>query len=310
MSWKDNCEFVIISPVHSHMWRFAVPVWGLVAVSVLAITFAIVGGHSLYNSWQKNAGYAKAEVLQNDYNEQQTELQQLNNQLLSLEHKMDRLGELDQKIRLMTNLQEPREDGFFGTGGSTANIHALQVIDAEKLSLTEILERNIEHLSVLATLQEDSFHNLKSHLADNKDILDRTPSIWPVKGFISSPYGPRKDPFTGEINMHQGVDIVAPAGAPIRASADGIVTVQSADPGMGLMLVIDHGYGVITRYGHNQSNLVNEGQRVSRGDVIALVGSTGRSTGPHTHYEVLISNIPIDPSQMMISKTALLNHNY
>ena len=301
MFWKKHFEFVIITPRHSRMLRFAMPVWILTICGILLGVVSIVGAYGLKTGFQEHQKISHMEELQRTYNKQQLKLRKINNQLLSVEQQMNHLRELDHKLRLMTNLHLPREDNLYGLGGSETPLATpLKEINLEELSVAEILERDIERLNNLATLQKDSFHNLKSHLSDNKDLLDRTPYLWPVKGFISSTYGNRRDPFTGEIRMHHGLDVVSPEGTPIRATADGIVTVNSKDPGMGNMLVLDHGYGIITRYGHTQVNLVNEGQRVRRGDVIALVGSTGRSTGPHLHYEILMNDVPINPFKVLI----------
>jgi murein DD-endopeptidase MepM/ murein hydrolase activator NlpD len=149
--------------------------------------------------------------------------------------------------------------------------------------------------------QEESFNSLKAYLADKQDLIQRTPYRWPVRGFLSSTFGPRTDPFTGNSRLHEGIDIVAPKGTPVKAPADGIITYAGLDPSLGTMLVLDHGYGVITRYGHLNANLVREGQRVKRGDSIATVGSSGRSTGPHLHYEIRINDVSINPLKLIIN---------
>jgi murein DD-endopeptidase MepM/ murein hydrolase activator NlpD len=117
-------------------------------------------------------------------------------------------------------------------------------------------------------------------------LLASTPSMMPVEGFFSDGYGWRNDPFTGEREFHKGVDIVASTGTEVRATADGIVTSAGRMAGYGKMIHLSHGYGLGTRYGHLNEILVLPGQRVHRGDVIGKVGSTGRSSGPHLHYEV------------------------
>ena len=110
----------------------------------------------------------------------------------------------------------------------------------------------------------------------------------------------RTDPFTGLRRLHEGVDIVTRRGTAVTAPAEGIVTYAGHDPTLGEMAVLDHGYGVITRYGHNEAVLVREGQRVSRGDPIALVGSSGKSTGPHLHYEIRINDLAVNPSKYIL----------
>lgn len=124
------------------------------------------------------------------------------------------------------------------------------------------------------------------------------PSGWPVAdGYVSSVYGWRADPFNGRRALHTGVDFAAPAGAGVLAVAGGIVTEASGKPGYGRMVEINHGNGYVTRYGHNQHLLVKAGQKVDKGQKIATVGSSGRATGPHVHFEVLLNGYLVNPSQ-------------
>jgi murein DD-endopeptidase MepM/ murein hydrolase activator NlpD len=122
-----------------------------------------------------------------------------------------------------------------------------------------------------------------------------TPTITPAEGYLSSNFGYRISPFTGYRVIHSGVDIAAKYGSPVRAAADGIVVFTGYKPFYGNMVVIDHSNGYLTRYGHCSRSLVKEGDFVKKGDAIAKVGSTGRSTGPHVHYEVLINGVPVNP---------------
>lgn len=126
------------------------------------------------------------------------------------------------------------------------------------------------------------------------------PSIWPVEGEVSSPFGERIDPIDGEESFHPGIDICAPAGTPVRAAAAGIVVESGREEaGYGIEVLIDHGYGIETRYGHLRRTFVLEGQWVRQGQVIGTVGSTGRSTGPHLHYEVLVHQTPVNPAKFL-----------
>jgi murein DD-endopeptidase MepM/ murein hydrolase activator NlpD len=123
-----------------------------------------------------------------------------------------------------------------------------------------------------------------------------TPSIWPVQGLITGGFGQRMDPFTGEGAFHTGIDIAAPAGTPVRAAADGILFNAGPNAGYGIEALIDHGYGVTTKYAHLSALYVVVGQEVRRGQVIGAVGVTGRTTGPHLHYEVLVRGTPVNPA--------------
>jgi murein DD-endopeptidase MepM/ murein hydrolase activator NlpD len=125
------------------------------------------------------------------------------------------------------------------------------------------------------------------------------PSLWPVEGTITGPFGERTDPFNGEGAFHCGVDISAAFGQPVIAPAEGMVVFADEMNGYGRMVVIDHGHGISTRYGHLASFAVVSGQQVRRGDVIGYVGLSGRSTGPHLHYEVRINDTPVNPYKFL-----------
>ncbi len=128
-----------------------------------------------------------------------------------------------------------------------------------------------------------------------------TPSIWPVQGIITAGFGQRMDPFTGEGAFHTGVDIAAPVGTPVRAAADGILFHAGPDAAYGNEALIDHGYGLTTKYGHLSTLSVVVGQEVRRGQIIGTVGMTGRTTGPHLHYEVLVHGTPVNPARYLRS---------
>ena len=151
-----------------------------------------------------------------------------------------------------------------------------------------------------AHVQERSLVSLYEDLLEKRFLLDSTPSIRPVSTWISSAFGYRRDPFLGEIAMHYGVDFSGPVGHPIRVTADGLVRYTGYDNGYGKFVIVDHGYGLSTYYAHNSKLNVKVGQKVSRRDVIAFLGNTGRSTGPHLHYEVRLNGVPINPQNYML----------
>ena len=142
---------------------------------------------------------------------------------------------------------------------------------------------------------------LVEYLEDQKSLLASTPSIWPVRGWLTSTFGYRTSPFTGRREMHKGLDIATRSGTPIIAPADGLVVFSGREGGFGNMIVIDHGYGITTRYGHCSALDAKLGQKIKRGDVIARVGNTGRSTGPHVHYEVAVNGVPVNPSRYILN---------
>ena len=150
-------------------------------------------------------------------------------------------------------------------------------------------------LSVRTEGLEQSLAQLTDTWEERERLLASTPSVMPVRGWFSDGYGWRKDPISGNRVFHRGLDIVAPVGAVVRAPGDGVVTRASRTAGYGKMVDLSHGYGYRTRYGHMREILVKPGQRVRRGDPIGRVGSTGRSTGPHLHYEVFREGRRVNP---------------
>jgi len=150
--------------------------------------------------------------------------------------------------------------------------------------------------------EQQSLAEIQSALNDQESRLQNVPSIWPVQGWVASGYGRRPDPFTGARVMHPGLDIVAPTGTPVEATGAGRVVYAGWKAGWGRCVEIDHGGGIRTFYGHCRSLSVSDGQKVSRGDVIATVGSSGRSTGTHLHYGVLLGGNWVDPNNYVLTQ--------
>ncbi|MGE3610199.1 MAG: M23 family metallopeptidase [Bacteriovoracaceae bacterium] len=142
---------------------------------------------------------------------------------------------------------------------------------------------------------ESRIHALDQFLLDKDSFLNSTPTILPADGWITSYFGQRISPYLGKLKMHEGLDVGAAYGTPVKAPADGIVTFSGEKAGFGKFVQVDHGYGIETIYAHNQSLHVHPGQKVKRGALLAAVGNTGHSTGPHLHYEVRVNGIAVDP---------------
>ncbi len=151
-------------------------------------------------------------------------------------------------------------------------------------------------------LKEQSVIDLWESLSERQSLLNSTPNIKPARGWLTSGFGYRISPFTGKPSLHAGLDIAAAPGSPVYAPADGMVTFSSYDESYGKLVSIDHGYGVSTRFAHLSQSYVQAGQRVSKWDVIGAVGNTGRSTGPHLHYEVRINGTPVNPRNYILDE--------
>ena len=160
---------------------------------------------------------------------------------------------------------------------------------------------SIDIQALMKELQKtvETVDEIKDYLRIQKDIYLATPKGFPVEGRITSRYGRREDPFTGAKSFHSGVDISASSGTPIRATADGIVIHSGWTQYSGYLVVLEHGSGFKTIYAHNKKNMVKVGQTVKRGEVIAYVGSTGKATGPHVHYEVWEKGKNVNPKKYL-----------
>jgi murein DD-endopeptidase MepM/ murein hydrolase activator NlpD len=238
-------------------------------------------------------------------------LEDLQERINELEERIELVDELARELRSVLGLPEP-EGGVGGPAG------AATLIDGEDIDPWMVLRGNIVSIEQragalifdldevnteiqlrLVRLQQTGLPR-GSNVYDDLTFYDAMPLGWPVRGPITSRFGMRGSPFEpGVTEMHTGIDIAAPYGASVRATGSGTARIAGHYGGYGLLVVIDHGRGVSTWYGHNSRLRVSPGQSVRAGDVIADVGSTGRSTGPHVHYEVRIGNSSRDPLPLM-----------
>jgi murein DD-endopeptidase MepM/ murein hydrolase activator NlpD len=235
------------------------------------------------------------------FNERMKELER---EMLSNGDKLDRMAKLENQMRQALRLKNPRHlAAYAGIGGPTDE-------DSEQLSklLEEKDEKTLSKLSAGVDSQtretirrEASFREIGIQMDRQRSIQSAKPSLWPVKGWITSGYGKRMSPLTGEPGRHMGVDIANETNTPIRATADGLVTYAGWQAGYGRLVVVEHGYGYSTRYGHCARVRVKVGEEVKRGQVLAYIGSTGHSTGSHCHYEVRLHGLPVDPGKYLPS---------
>jgi len=215
---------------------------------------------------------------------------------------LSRMAQLDAQFRKLLKLGDRKKVfELNGMGGPTQE---------DSAEFSNFLKQKDEHLfakvsgdlrnaNKLAAQQEASFKEISVFLDKQRSILGATPSLWPVKGWITSGYGKRASPLTGEPGRHMGVDIANEVNTPIRSTADGLVTYAGWQSGYGRVIVVEHGYGYSTRYGHCARVEVKVGDEVKRGEILGYVGSTGRSTGSHVHYEVRVHGMPVDPEKYL-----------
>ena len=198
--------------------------------------------------------------------------------------------------KLPSAVKKRAEGGASAAGASAMLTPQINAASMSSLDPTFTMLRN-----VLGSL-EGHLNIVRRNVEKRESLMNATPSIWPVHGWLSAGYGMRSDPFTGERDFHPGLDISADRGTPIYATAAGRVEVAAPSGDYGNLVVIDHGFGLVTRYGHLSKFGVWHGRGVKRGDIVGYVGATGRATGPHLHYEVLANGKLINPLQLLTSR--------
>ena len=262
----------------------------------------------------------------------QKQFQVVEGKVGALQSGLDRVGLMTNKLKLITDTQmkDRSERLSFPTQINTAE-SASQQKNTERMTNEEFIqdeayvmgenpvntlkgelaaEKSLANYSTLvirideavkdSALKEQSVIELWEMLSDRQSLLASTPNIKPARGPIGSRFGYRIDPINGKQKMHAGVDMTVPPGTPVRAPADGVVSFAGWDEMYGKLVSIDHGYGVLTRFAHNSQLYVQVGQKVSKYDVISASGSTGRSTGPHLHYEVRVNGVPVNPMNYIL----------
>jgi murein DD-endopeptidase MepM/ murein hydrolase activator NlpD len=268
--------------------------------SVILSLLAIVG-FSLYLIYEYNDVKDKVWELQSmreELMQQKAQVQNFALNMLDYKRQMFLLRDLDTKLRRAVSLG-PRDKAHqvLGIGGpDELGLQNLTSMGEKKQE--EVLKEMHQELTQLkgaASRQETSLQMLIEYFEDKRSLYASTPSVWPVRGWVTSPFGNRTSPFSGILTFHEGLDIAAQTGTPIVAPADGVVIKAGFGTGYGNMVEISHGYGIKTIYGHNSRLNVKPGQRVKRGDVIAYLGDSGSSTGPHLHYEVRVNGLPVNP---------------
>jgi murein DD-endopeptidase MepM/ murein hydrolase activator NlpD len=213
----------------------------------------------------------------------------INETLARVKHLYATLQNISQLREPDRKLSAEAELGTFEEGAPTINPDALA--------------ENLGQLAGEADAQEESLRALTGYFQDQQALLASAPSIWPARGWVTSDFGFRLDPFTSGRKLHAGLDIANAVGTPIVAPADGVVVYAANEKEYGNVCVIDHGSGLKTRYGHMAQLHVRAGERVTRGTLIGAMGNTGRSTGPHLHYEVRVNGAPENPRKFILETT-------
>jgi murein DD-endopeptidase MepM/ murein hydrolase activator NlpD len=276
--------FFIASSASGGMRRVRVPFYVLHALAILAAVGGItvlagMGSYSrmLWKAANYNSLRREQDTLKQQYKALQTEVKDTNQRL-------DSLQSLASEVAVAYGITRFRQTPFaFSDDGEQPDVVYQQSLDE-----FSYLERNASAVAM-------SSGGMRLLPAAQLSSLGIVPTLWPVVGEITGHFGERLDPFSGEGAFHAGMDIASHYGDAIHATADGIVAVMDQRAGYGRLVVIDHGFGVTTWYGHLSGFATHVGTHVKRGDIVGYEGASGRSTGPHLHYEVRIYNTPVNP---------------
>lgn len=242
-------------------------------------------------------------------NYQLKERMRLDEEMSQIQGTMDYLAAtasdfLRDENRLYARFSLPAQDESsreMGTGGSIGEDSLLIRSTSPVVERMAVLGETAKRLQYKLSYNDSSFHSLTKYMDQKLSMWRFVPSISPTRGRYASAFGPRIHPITGQVGkMHQGVDISNERWTPIYAPADGVVDVAQLSDSFGYFVAIDHGNGIKTRLGHMQKYLVKPGQFVKRYQVIGYMGNTGRSVGPHLHYEVWVNNSPVNPLAYML----------
>lgn len=233
--------------------------------------------------------------------EQRTQLLSLANKIKTLEKDLQRIRDFDSKLRVMINLEGDKRSAASMGGPESPDFTDSYLPMHRQELLARKMHNFLHQLNTEAKLEEVRQQELMRAIRSSQDLWASTPSIWPTEGWVSSDFGYRESPFTGKREFHKGLDITGPLGTPIYAPAKGRVDFAGRDGAYGLAMSLDHGSGLVTRYAHMHSIVLRPGQSVARGELIGYVGNSGRSTGPHLHYEVRMNGVPVNPMRYVLN---------
>lgn len=309
---RRRMSLILIPPGHSKVWRWELKSWCLKALGMCLGALLVGGGLSFWGFIYYRDGFQATEAIrvQNaGYNQERAEFL---SRLSSLEN------EVEQAHRLVARLEA--ETGTSGDHVMTEGIGPITEVldlpdptagnalrqfrlnDNESVFSFGEVEQKMASLQDTVNSVEDRLSKLYRVRKQRNQFWSALPSVWPVRGWVTSGFGPRRATRVGGTRFHEGIDIAAPVGTPVLASGDGVVTFAGWKGGYGRCLVVDHGFGITSLYAHNAVLMVEEGQRVRRGLEIAAIGVTGRTTGPHLHYSVEVDGVPVDPLRYLAGR--------
>ena len=303
---SKKITFIIIPEHSSRTKRVTIRKGTIWFVSLFVLAFLAVVGAVTFHYVHVLDKVVENHKLKAENIELANKLGEVESKITAISQTLERVERFDNKLRTMTQLNDPKRRLAVGPiSGPNVPSNGVggggEALSAEQVSFRlDVHSHSLDSLNSKALNQEKSLSELDAYLDTQRSLLSHTPSVWPVRGWITSGFGNRLDPYTGQRIFHRGLDIATEPGTPIVTPADGEVIFAAMNGAFGKFIAIDHGYGVITRYGHLRSMKAKVGDVVKRGDVIGTLGNTGRSTGPHLHYEVEVDGIPVNPLEYIL----------
>lgn len=307
---RNKISFLILNSTGSSVKNLSVSKTHLriigmgLAVCLLLLTFVIYDYFDLKKTLVSKQQLEKKVVVQKDeIVSQRKQIQKFADEITTLKSKLVALHDFEKKIRIIANIEKPDDqDNLFGVGGSIPeDLDSRIPLTKKHNSLMREMHEQAEQIDLASINQQKGFESLFKYLDGQRNLLSSTPAIRPSKGWVASRFGYRKSPFTGLREFHKGLDVANRIGTPIISSADGIVSFVGVKGNFGKVIKINHGHGMATLYAHTHKVLKKQGDTVKRGDTIALMGNSGRSTGPHLHYVVFLNGIPVNPEKYILN---------
>jgi len=285
--------------------RVTISVRPAIAVVCAVVTLPVLVG--IGSAWKDKTAvsslYASQQALEAENSNYRSATESLSGQIELLQSAIADLGSssvLDPSLaRAMEKLPALVKARAMGGSGATKGLPTQDSSYAKTLSALASPDDTFGLLRSVLEGLESRLHDVRSNVEKRNALADATPSIWPAHGWLSSSMGPRTDPVTGGADYHAGLDIAGDKGQPVYATASGTIAQLGYQGAYGNLVVVDHGFGLQTRYGHLSRFSVKKGDHVKRGDVIGQLGATGRATGNHLHYEILANGRLLNPLQLL-----------
>ena len=317
-NYKSIYTFMMIPNDEDKIKTYNFPKWTLKVLTYILVSLLIITFIFTYSFLDMRKQYAKKskniERLEIINDKQKNQISQLEKYTQDIKEKIDYLNELESEVKGLVGLETDDDKDknelsltqIQGNGdvnntnrGGLFKRKTDKSLDYDQSGALMEIKINLNKIEESLSIEENNFNSLKTDVVDQLNYLAARPTQWPNRGRITSTFGIRKAPKRGASTFHKGVDIANSYGSIIKAAGKGKVAYAGWRSGLGYTVIISHGYGFTTLYGHNSSLLVKAGQQVEKGQAIAKLGNSGNSTGPHVHFEIRVNDNPVDPMKYL-----------